>query len=290
MKYYIKAQYNLTSARRTSIIWGIENGMEKSAVFGTSRLKYQFAEIDRDNGFAIVMMTYTEDGKKRTDREIIMFSQTREFSEVAIEKFEAAIEAAKVETDMMIKAMVANLPPMTGVIAKPAVETATPAVETTTADNTAPAAELKMPFNPLQNNAMFHNQIRQFLGTDCTVEKVATARWYDEAKKYRVTTASGVVYEVVLNDDFYVFTQVETATAATATGAAAVTSKVSSNIFTNSESSSSVISLNASRSSSVLIFAMVASFQVDPAEGRVGLSPRGSPRQLPRQRSRGFLR
>src|SRR4051794_24494397 len=46
--------------------------------------------------------------------------------------------------------------------------------------------------------------------------------------------------------------------AATATGAAAVTPKVSSNCFTNSESSISVISLNASSSSSVLSFAMVA--------------------------------
>src|SRR5215470_11907528 len=45
--------------------------------------------------------------------------------------------------------------------------------------------------------------------------------------------------------------------AATATGAAAFTSNVSSNCFTNSESSSRVISLNASRRSSVLIFAMV---------------------------------
>src|SRR6185312_1967192 len=44
--------------------------------------------------------------------------------------------------------------------------------------------------------------------------------------------------------------------AATATGAAAVTSKVSSNCFTNSESSISVISLNASSSSSVLSFAI----------------------------------
>src|SRR5690606_231143 len=46
--------------------------------------------------------------------------------------------------------------------------------------------------------------------------------------------------------------------AATATGAAAVTSNVSSNFFTNSESSIRDISLNASRSSSVLSFAMVA--------------------------------
>ena len=46
------------------------------------------------------------------------------------------------------------------------------------------------------------------------------------------------------------------AAAATATGAAAVTSKVSSNCFTNSQSSISVISLNASSSSSVLSFAM----------------------------------
>src|ERR687890_863296 len=46
--------------------------------------------------------------------------------------------------------------------------------------------------------------------------------------------------------------------AATATGAAAVTSNVSSNFFTKSESSMSVISLNDSRSSSVLSFAMVA--------------------------------
>src|SRR5690349_25108470 len=44
---------------------------------------------------------------------------------------------------------------------------------------------------------------------------------------------------------------------ATATGAAAFTSNVSSNCFTKSESSSRVISLNASRRSSVLIFAMV---------------------------------
>ena len=42
----------------------------------------------------------------------------------------------------------------------------------------------------------------------------------------------------------------------TATGAAAVTSKVVSNCFTKSESSSSVISLNASSSSSVLSFAI----------------------------------
>ena len=47
--------------------------------------------------------------------------------------------------------------------------------------------------------------------------------------------------------------------AATATGAAAVTSKVSSNFFTKSLSSSSVMSLNASSRSSVLIFAMMAS-------------------------------
>ena len=46
--------------------------------------------------------------------------------------------------------------------------------------------------------------------------------------------------------------------AATATGAAAVTSKVSSNSFTNSESSMSVISLKDSMSSAVLSFAMVA--------------------------------
>ena len=44
--------------------------------------------------------------------------------------------------------------------------------------------------------------------------------------------------------------------AATATGAAAVTSKVSSNCFTNSESSSRVISLKASSNSSVLSLAM----------------------------------
>src|SRR5205807_596693 len=42
------------------------------------------------------------------------------------------------------------------------------------------------------------------------------------------------------------------------TGAAAVTPKVSSNCFTNSESSISVISLNASSRSSVAIFAMVS--------------------------------
>src|SRR3954471_17507223 len=51
------------------------------------------------------------------------------------------------------------------------------------------------------------------------------------------------------------------ATPATATGAAAVTSKVSSNFFTNSDSSRRVISLNESSSSSVLSFAMVASFR-----------------------------
>src|SRR5699024_8022790 len=45
---------------------------------------------------------------------------------------------------------------------------------------------------------------------------------------------------------------------ATATGAAAVTLKVSSNCFTNSESSIRDISLKLSRSSSVLSFAMVA--------------------------------
>ena len=45
--------------------------------------------------------------------------------------------------------------------------------------------------------------------------------------------------------------------AARATGAAAVTSKTSSNCFTNSDSSISVISLNASSSSSVLSFAML---------------------------------
>ena len=48
------------------------------------------------------------------------------------------------------------------------------------------------------------------------------------------------------------------AAAATATGAAAVTPNVSSNSFTNSLSSRRVISLNASRSSPVLSFAMVA--------------------------------
>jgi hypothetical protein len=46
------------------------------------------------------------------------------------------------------------------------------------------------------------------------------------------------------------------------TGAAAVTPKVSSNCLTNSESSIRVISLKASRSSSVLSFAMMASFLV----------------------------
>src|SRR5690606_32868284 len=47
------------------------------------------------------------------------------------------------------------------------------------------------------------------------------------------------------------------AAATAATGAAALTSKVSSNCFTNSESSRRVISLNASSSSSVLSFAMM---------------------------------
>ena len=42
-----------------------------------------------------------------------------------------------------------------------------------------------------------------------------------------------------------------------ATGAAAVTSKVSSNCFRNSDSSISVISLNASSSSVLLSFAMM---------------------------------
>src|SRR4051812_15884810 len=50
--------------------------------------------------------------------------------------------------------------------------------------------------------------------------------------------------------------------AATATGAAAVTSKVSSNFLTNSESSSSVSSLNASSRSSVDSLAMVWSFLI----------------------------
>src|SRR5690606_21566472 len=60
--------------------------------------------------------------------------------------------------------------------------------------------------------------------------------------------------------------------AATATGAAAVTPKVSSNCFTNSESSMRVISLNASSSSSVLSFAMVAfPFGTGPFRIRMGL-------------------
>src|SRR5690606_15217480 len=59
--------------------------------------------------------------------------------------------------------------------------------------------------------------------------------------------------------------------AATATGAAAVTPKVSSNCFTNSESSMRVISLNASSSSSVLSFAMVAlPFSSGPSSGAEG--------------------
>lgn len=52
--------------------------------------------------------------------------------------------------------------------------------------------------------------------------------------------------------------------AATATGAAAVTSKVSSNAFTNSESSRRVSSLNWSNNSSVLSFAIVAVLPVSP--------------------------
>jgi hypothetical protein len=58
--------------------------------------------------------------------------------------------------------------------------------------------------------------------------------------------------------------------AAIATGAAAVTPKVSSNCFTNSESSISVISLNASRSSSVLSFAMVAILSLYAVSGGDG--------------------
>src|SRR3954453_1583945 len=69
--------------------------------------------------------------------------------------------------------------------------------------------------------------------------------------------------------------------AATATGAAAVTPKVSSNCFTNSDSSSSVISLNASSRSSVLIFAMVGGplFLLGRrvAVGRCGLGGGGVP-------------
>src|SRR6201996_5728627 len=49
------------------------------------------------------------------------------------------------------------------------------------------------------------------------------------------------------------------AAAATATGAAALTSKVSSNDFTNSDSSRRVISLNASSRSALLSFAMIVS-------------------------------
>src|SRR5690242_9396474 len=60
--------------------------------------------------------------------------------------------------------------------------------------------------------------------------------------------------------------------AAAATGAAAVTSKVSSNFFTNSESSIRVMSLKASSSSSVDSFAMVAFLpRTTPGTGRAGL-------------------
>ena len=58
---------------------------------------------------------------------------------------------------------------------------------------------------------------------------------------------------------------------AAATGAAAVTPKVSSNCFTNSLSSRRVISLKASSSSSVLSFAMVAFPSV--SAGRTGARP-----------------
>ena len=52
--------------------------------------------------------------------------------------------------------------------------------------------------------------------------------------------------------------------AATATGAAAFTSKTSSNCLMNSDSSISVMSLNASSSSSVLSFAMSGNLSLFP--------------------------
>src|SRR5699024_6672161 len=56
---------------------------------------------------------------------------------------------------------------------------------------------------------------------------------------------------------------------------AAVTSKVSSNCFTNSESSIRVISLKASRSSSVLSFAMISSLLFRSVRCLVGVGSCG---------------
>lgn len=141
MKYYIKNQYNhIQTARRTNILWGIENGMEVGDIFGTKLTKCRFEEIDRANGFAIVLVTFSYHGKKVTDREIIMFSQTREFSSLAIQKFEAAVKQVEKATNEAIHIMVANLPPVTGVIPVETVETTEKAETATTETTVQPAA------------------------------------------------------------------------------------------------------------------------------------------------------
>lgn len=167
MKYYIKNQYNhIPTARRTNILWGIENGMEVGDIFGTKLTKCRFEEIDRTNGFAIVLVTFSYHGKKVTDREIIMFSQTREFSSLAIQKFEAAVKQVEEATNEATHIMVANLPPMTGVIVKPYETTKEASPEATAAMATsvetasvATTAPTQMPFHPLQDDAMFNKQI-----------------------------------------------------------------------------------------------------------------------------------
>ena len=87
--------------------------------------------------------------------------------------------------------------------------------------------------------------------------KIATDDLLDAFKEMTLIELSEFVKQ--FEETFGVTAAAPVAVAAaptTATGAAAVTSKTSSNCFTNSDSSISVISLNASSSSTVLSFAM----------------------------------
>lgn len=133
-----------------------------------------------------------------------------DYPRIWVREIDADIEFSR---QAIIRAVEGDLILDGGTETTPAVETATspvettattPAVETAT-QTTAPAAKLKMPFNPMQNNAMLHKQIREFLGTDCTVQNV-DVEWYED-KEYSVVTTVGTVYEVVLRGDFYVFTK-----------------------------------------------------------------------------------
>jgi hypothetical protein len=126
-KYYIKSAGDLTAARRKAICEGL--AMNKN-VFGTSRTTYKVVEyLDasqsdsgfHDSGYCKLEVSYRDDGKLKTDIEIIMYSTSpinrNSFFDAAVtEKFESAIKARDNANDEAIKSFVESLPSGMGAV------------------------------------------------------------------------------------------------------------------------------------------------------------------------------